>query len=159
LEVGTESSTLNGKMNPSRIPPPPPDPDAGTYQGRSVARHFVSPDGLIILVGKTAADNDVLSLKLGAPRDFWLHIASGPGSHVVVRNPEKLERLPRPTLKMAAGLAVKHSKAKAGGQSAVHLTTCDQVGKPRGFEAGKVTIGRFTTVNALAADASPTQED
>jgi predicted ribosome quality control (RQC) complex YloA/Tae2 family protein len=145
-------------MENKKAPPPPPDPNAGTYQGRSVARRIVSPDGLIILVGKTAADNDIVSLKLGAPHDFWLHIASGPGSHVVVLNPEKLERPPRATLKMAAGLAAKHSKAKAGGRTAVHLTTCDQVGKQRGFPAGKVTIGRYSTVQASPADAEvPTE--
>ena len=129
-------------------PPPPSDPDAGIWQGKSVARRFVSPDGLVVLVGRTAADNDVLSIKLAAPRDFWLHIASGPGSHVVVRNPDNLSRLPRETQQLAASLAVRHSKAKDGGKSAVHVTRCSEVRKPRGFPAGKVTLGRYSTVQA-----------
>jgi predicted ribosome quality control (RQC) complex YloA/Tae2 family protein len=133
--------------------PPPPDPDAGFYQGRSVARRVVSPDGLIVLVGRTAADNDVVTFKLGSPRDFWLHVATGPGSHVVVRNPERLERLPRDTQRLAAALAVRHSKAKAGGRTAVHLPTCGEVAKPRGFPPGKVTIARFSTVHASPEEA------
>lgn len=129
-------------------PPPPSDPDQGIWQGRSVARRFESDDGWIVLVGRTAADNDVLSIKLAAPRDFWLHIASGPGSHVVVRNPNNENRLPRSTQQLAASLAVRHSKAKAGGRTAVHLTRCSEVRKPRGFPPGKVTLGRYSTVQA-----------
>jgi predicted ribosome quality control (RQC) complex YloA/Tae2 family protein len=139
-------------------PPGPTDPDAGLWQGQQVARRFVSPDGFVVLVGKTAADNDVLSLKLASQKDFWLHIASGPGSHVVVRNPEGLERLPRDTLQFAAGLAARYSKARDGGRTAVHLTTCREVGKPRGLPPGKVTLGRYQTVQAaplhLDEDAS-----
>ncbi len=135
--------------------PPPPDPDGGFYQGRSVARRLVSADGLIVLVGRTAEDNDIVTFKLGAPRDFWLHVATGPGSHVVVRNPGGLERLPKDTQRLAAGLAVRHSKAKAGGRTAVHLTTCGEVAKPRGFPAGKVTISRYSTVHASPEDANP----
>lgn len=129
-----------------RTPPPPPDPDQGTWQGRSIARRFVSPDGWTVLVGRTAADNDLVTFKLGAARDFWLHIASGPGSHVVVRNPDKADRMPRDTQDFAAALAARYSKAKAGGRVAVHLTTCDQVTKPRRFAAGKVALGRYKTV-------------
>ncbi|MEO1086249.1 MAG: hypothetical protein AAFY88_18595, partial [Acidobacteriota bacterium] len=80
--------------------------------------------------------------------DFWLHIASGPGSHVVVRNPDNLDRLPKATQQLAASLAVRHSKGKAGGRTAVHLTTCSEIKKPRGFPAGKVTLGRYSTVHA-----------
>ncbi len=129
-------------------PPPESDPEAGTYRGRSVARRFVSADGMTVLVGRTAADNDILSLKLGRPYDFWLHIASGPGSHVVVRNDDRVDRLPRETQKLAAGLAAYHSKARKGGKVAVHLTTCDQVAKPRGLPAGKVTLRRHKTIQA-----------
>ncbi|MEM8931223.1 MAG: NFACT RNA binding domain-containing protein [Acidobacteriota bacterium] len=128
--------------------PPPPDPEQGTWQGRSIARRFVSDDGLTVLVGRTARDNDLLTFKLGTPRDFWLHIASGPGSHVIVRNPDNLDRLPRATRDLAASLAVRHSKAKAGGRTAVHLCRCAEVAKPRGFPPGKVTLKRFDTVQA-----------
>ncbi len=129
-------------------PPPPPDPDAGEWRGKSVARRFVSPDGFTVLVGRSAADNDILSIKLGSPRDFWFHIASGSGSHVVVRNPDGVDRLPRETQRFAAALAAGYSKAKRGGRVAVHVTTCSEVRKPRGYAAGKVTLGRFKTVHA-----------
>lgn len=128
--------------------PPPPDPDSGLWRGKSVARRFVSPDGLTVLVGRSAADNDVLSVKLAAPRDFWFHVASGSGSHVVVRNPDGLERLPRDTERYAAALAAGYSKVHRGGQVAVHVTTASEVRKPRGFAPGKVTLRRFKTIRA-----------
>jgi len=128
--------------------PGPTDPDQGIWRGRRVARRHVSPDGLVVLVGRSAEDNDILSLKLAAPRDFWLHVASGPGSHVVVRNPDGLRRLPRDTARFAAGLAAAHSSARDGGRVAVHLAFAAEVSKPRGLPAGKVQIGRWESVTA-----------
>jgi predicted ribosome quality control (RQC) complex YloA/Tae2 family protein len=113
-----------------------------------VARRFTSPDGLIVLVGRTAADNDVLSLKLAAPRDFWLHVAGESGSHVVVRNPDNLDRLPRQTSRFAAALAARYSKARRGGRVAVHLARCADVSKGRGLPPGKVQLRRYSTVHA-----------
>ncbi|MCB1056311.1 MAG: DUF814 domain-containing protein [Acidobacteria bacterium] len=131
-----------------KSPPPPPDPDQGLWQGRSIARRVESPDGMVILVGRTAADNDVLSLRLASPRDFWFHVAGEPGSHVVVRNPDNLDRLPRDTQQLAAALAAGYSKARRGGRVAVHMSRCSEVGKPRGLPPGKVTLRRFSTVQA-----------
>lgn len=135
-------------MTPRRHdgPPPPSDPDRGIWQGRSVARVAVSPDGMTVLVGKTAQDNDVLSLKLASPRDWWFHTAGESGSHVVVRNPDNLDRLPRDTRQYAAALAAGYSKARRGGKVAVHEARARDVSKPRGLPAGKVVLGRFTTL-------------
>jgi len=126
----------------------PGDPDHGVWAGRKIARRFVSPDGFIVLVGKTAEDNDVLTLKLAAPRDFWMHVAAESGSHVVIRNPERLDVLPRTTLQFAAALAAGYSKARRGGRVAVHVAQRADVSKPRGFEPGKVLLARYKTVYA-----------
>jgi len=127
-------------------PPGPTDADQGVFEGRSVARRFVSPDGMVVLVGRTAGDNDVLSLRLGDPQDFWLHVAGESGSHVVVRNPDRIDRLPRETARFAAALAAGYSKARNAGTVAVHLARCADVGKRRGAPAGEVTLARHDTV-------------
>lgn len=129
-------------------PPPPSDPDEGVWQGRSVARRVVSPDGMTILIGRTAADNDILTFKLASPKDFWLHVSGESGSHVVVRNPGGLDALPRETKQLAAALAAGYSKARRGGRLAVHLTRCRDVSKPRGLPPGKVTLNRFEAIRA-----------
>jgi predicted ribosome quality control (RQC) complex YloA/Tae2 family protein len=140
-------------------PLPPSDADAGIFAGRSIARRFISPDALIVLVGRTAADNDVLSLKLADPKDFWLHVASESGSHVVVRNPDKLERLPRDTLQYAAALAARYSKARNARRVGVHVATCADVHKPRGLPPGKVILKRFKTVHVCPRQAERSPPD
>jgi len=121
--------------------------DDEIWAGKRVARRFVSPDGFVVLVGRTAADNDVLTFKIAAPNDFWLHVAAESGSHVVVRNPEGADSLPRETLRFAASLAARYSRARHGGKVAVHVTRRSDVRKPRGLAPGKVTIGHFKTVH------------
>jgi predicted ribosome quality control (RQC) complex YloA/Tae2 family protein len=113
-----------------------------------VARVAESPDGMIVLVGKTARDNDVLSIKLASPMDFWFHVAGESGSHVVVRNPDKLDALPRATKSFAAGLAAGYSKARRGGKVAVHMARAADVSKSRGLAPGKVHLRRCSTVHA-----------
>lgn len=115
---------------------------------------------MIVLVGRTARDNDRLSLKLAAPRDFWFHVAGESGSHVVVRNPDNLDALPRDTKRFAAALAAGYSKARGGGKVAVHMARAGDVTKPRGLAPGKVHLRRFSTVQArpqrLEEDGDPT---
>lgn len=129
-------------------PPGETDPDSGIWQGRSIARVAASPDGMIVLVGRTARDNDVLSIKLASARDFWFHVSGESGSHVVVRNPDNLDALPRETKRFAAGLAAGYSKARRGGKVSVHMARAGDVSKPRGLAPGKVHLRRFSTVHA-----------
>lgn len=132
----------------TRKTPPPSDPDAGVWHGKRVARRFISPDGLTVLVGRTARDNDVLTFKIADQRDFWLHAAGTSGAHVVVRNPDNLVRLPRETLQYAAALAAGYSGARGVGRLSVHITMREDVRKPRGVPDGTVTLRRFTSVRA-----------
>ena len=138
--------------------PPPSDPDAGIWRGHSVARRLVSPDGWVVLVGRTAEDNDILTFRLAAPQDFWLHVSGESGSHVVVRNPDRLDRLPRDTLQFAAALAARHSKARKAGTVTVHLTTCVEVSKPRGSAPGKVTLRHFRGIRVRPADGDQSSD-
>ena len=104
-------------------------------------------DGFEVLVGKGDADNDALTFGVAEPRDFWMHVAGPPGSHVVVRNPDGLDALPRPVLIRAAELAAWHSKARgAKGKVEVHVCRVADVGKPRGFAAGQVLLRTWKAV-------------
>ena len=106
--------------------------------------HF---EGFEILVGKGAKENDELTFRVADPHDLWMHAAGYAGSHVVVRNPDRLETLPRTVVERAAALAVHHSKARdARGKVEVHVCRAADVRKPRGFPAGKVEIRRWESV-------------
>ena len=73
---------------------------------------FISSDGMEILVGNKDRDNDYLTFKVSSPQDFWLHVADNSGAHVIVRNENKVKRLPKKTLHQAASIAVYHSKSQ-----------------------------------------------
>jgi predicted ribosome quality control (RQC) complex YloA/Tae2 family protein len=104
-------------------------------------------DGFEVLVGKGDAENDALTFDVAEPRDFWLHVAGPAGSHVVVRNPEELDELPRTVLERAAELAAWHSKARGRrGKVEVHFCRVADVSKPRGFPPGQVLLRRWTAV-------------
>ena len=97
--------------------------------------------GFEVLVGKGAAENDRLTFGVAEPHDLWLHVAGPAGSHVIVRNPEKLEELPREVIQRAAELAAWHSKARGSrGKVEVHLCRVADVSKPRGFAPGQVLL-------------------
>ena len=107
----------------------------------------VAFEGFEILVGKGDAENDRLTFGVAEPRDFWLHVAGPAGSHVVIRNPDALEALPRPVVERAAELAAWHSKARGTrGKVEVHLCRVADVRKHRGFAPGEVLLKRWEAV-------------
>jgi hypothetical protein len=111
--------------------------------GKGNAYRSLMLDGFEVLIGKGDADNDNLTFKVAAPYDFWLHAASVPGSHVVIRNPDKLAEPPRSVLERAAELAAFYSKAREGGKTEVHWCRVADVNKPRGFAPGKVILKSY----------------
>jgi predicted ribosome quality control (RQC) complex YloA/Tae2 family protein len=111
----------------------------------SAARTFVSSDGFEILVGKRAKDNDQLTFKIAKSLDTWMHAADYPGSHVVVRNPNRKE-IPHSTLLEAAQLAAFYSQGKAQPKAAVHYTQKKFVNKPKGSAPGLVSLSSFKTL-------------
>lgn len=107
--------------------------------------------GFEVVYGTSAAQNDKISTELADPDDFWFHAAGYAGSHVIVRNPEKLWELPREVEKYAAGLAVLHSKAKAAkGKIEVHVAWARDVKKPRGFAPGKVLLNSHRSLKVYS---------
>jgi predicted ribosome quality control (RQC) complex YloA/Tae2 family protein len=107
----------------------------------------VEVQGFEVLVGKGDAENDRLTFEVAEPHDLWLHVAGPAGSHVVVRNPERLDELPREVIQRAAELAAWHSKARGSrGKVEVHVCRAADVSKPRGFAPGEVQLRKWTAV-------------
>jgi predicted ribosome quality control (RQC) complex YloA/Tae2 family protein len=109
------------------------------------ARRYVSSDDFEILVGKGSKDNDFLTFRVAKSSDLWLHAADYPGSHVVVRNPNRKE-IPQKTLIEAAQIAAFFSQAKTQTKVAVHYTQKKFVNKPKGAGAGLVSLASFKTI-------------
>ena len=117
-------------------------------------------EGFEILVGKQATDNDHLTFNVAEPHDLWLHVAGGtPGSHVVIRNPER-GAVPEAVTRCAAELAAWYSKARNAAKVEVHVCRAGDVKKARGAPAGQVQIARFKSVRVAPAPfAGSTTED
>ena len=55
----------------------------------------ITVNGFEVLVGRGDAENDELTFRVADPHDLWLHVSGPAGSHVIVRNPEKLDEVRR----------------------------------------------------------------
>jgi predicted ribosome quality control (RQC) complex YloA/Tae2 family protein len=108
-------------------------------------------NGFEVLVGRGDEDNDYLTFEVAEPHDLWLHVAGGtPGSHVVIRNPDKGE-VPRDVVEVAAAAAAWYSKARGAPKVEVHVCRASDVSKPRGAPTGLVELARWKSVRVKPA--------
>jgi predicted ribosome quality control (RQC) complex YloA/Tae2 family protein len=113
---------------------------------RHVARQFTSSEGMEILVGKSSRDNETLTQRIAKADDFWLHVAGYGGSHVVLRNPKKLDTPPRQSLLEAAQLAAYFSQARNAPKAEVHYTQKKFLSKPKGTKPGLVQLRKHKSI-------------
>jgi predicted ribosome quality control (RQC) complex YloA/Tae2 family protein len=114
--------------------------------------------GFDVFVGKGSRDNDDLTFDVAEAHDVWLHVGGEtPGSHVVVRNPQRRD-VPRDVIEGAAALAAWYSKARGSPFVKVDWCLRADVVKPRGAPDGLVELKRCQTVKvkpALPPGAAP----
>ncbi len=112
---------------------------------RSPFHEFAISNGRTARVGRSAADNDTLTLRHAKPGDLWLHVRGRTGSHVVV----PLGRNEDPSSEMlvdAAHLAARYSDAKDDDEVEVTYTRRKYVQKPRGAPPGSVRLLKEKTI-------------
>lgn len=88
-------------------------------------------DGNEIFVGKNNIQNEYLTFTLANPNDYFFHVASYPGSHVILRG-----SLNKETIKLASTIAAYYSKAK--GSVSVDYTLVKWVKKIKGMKGSFV---------------------
>ena len=110
---------------------------------------YLSADGIEILVGKNAAQNDRLTLS-ARPGEMWLHAKDMPGSHVIIKTEGEV---PRETLKQAALLAAWYSKGRSSSMVPIDYTLKKYVKKPSGAAPGKVIYTHHKTAYMTAGEA------
>ena len=103
-------------------------------------REFVSVDASTVLVGRGAADNDRLTLRVARPHDLWLHARGVTGAHVVVPLGKGKSCSPE-TLVDAATLAAHFSDLRGESIVDVLYTPRRFVHKRKGSPVGSVTLG------------------
>lgn len=114
--------------------------------------------GYEILVGRGDEDNDHLTFDVAEPHDLWLHVGGGtPGSHVVVRNPDRGE-VPKEVVEAAAAAAAWYSKSRGAPRVDVHWCRASDVSKPRGAPAGLVELARWKSLKVKPALPAGSEE-
>lgn len=112
---------------------------------------YISDSGIEILVGRSNAQNDLLTTKIAHRNDIWLHTQRIHGSHVIICCAG--EEPDGQTLMQAASLAALHSQAGGGGKVPVDYTRVKFVKKPAGALPGMVLYTDCSTVFAEADEA------
>ena len=110
---------------------------------------YVSGDGIDILVGKNAVQNDRLTAE-APPEAVWLHAKDMPGSHGIIRAEGEI---PPQTLKQAAMLAAWYSKGRRSSMVPVDYTRRRYVKKPSGAAPGKVIYTHQKTAYMTVEEA------
>ena len=105
---------------------------------RETYREF-NHNGFRILVGKSAANNDELTLKVAHKNDLWLHAKGVSGSHVVIKHQSK-KTFTNEVIMYAAQIAAYYSKSKGSAMVPVIYTLKKFVRKPKGAEPGQVFV-------------------
>jgi predicted ribosome quality control (RQC) complex YloA/Tae2 family protein len=109
---------------------------------------FTSFDHLQIFVGRSAADNDILSLssQYCDPQDWWLHVSGLPGSHVVLKSrDDDVQRKYPQSIYEAAVLAVHFSKSSSSSHE-VTLTRGRHISKNRNDPPGRVMLQKVIEI-------------
>lgn len=105
-------------------------------------RTLFTSDGWEVWVGRSTAENDLITHRLSNPHDFWLHVVGVPGSHVILRRPSRTA-IPKPrTLEEAASIAAFYSKARKLTRVPVIYTERKFVSKPRRGKPGQAICTR-----------------
>lgn len=109
---------------------PPRAPDAGG------PRRFVAEDGTLILVGRSARENDRVTFHLAGPDDLWFHARGMAGAHVVLKSGGREPS--EASLAAAASLAAYYSAGREAAVVAVDCVPRKRVRKPTGAPPGAV---------------------
>lgn len=112
---------------------------------RTPYREFVTAEGQPVLVGRGAADNDRLTLRVARPHHLWLHVRGVSGAHVVVPL-AKGKPCGAETLIDAATLAAHFSDLRGEQVVDVLYTPRRFVRKPKGSAPGAVRLEREKVV-------------
>jgi predicted ribosome quality control (RQC) complex YloA/Tae2 family protein len=154
LEACVDAGALNNLAAQLNLPAPEKKPSQSAKKEVKIpgVRRYRSSDGYEIMVGRAGADNDNLTFRVAKSYDLWFHAADYPGSHVVLRNPQRKPVPPR-SIAEAAQLAAKFSQARTLPRAAVNYCERKYVTKMKGFAPGQVRLSSFKTLMVEPAEA------
>jgi predicted ribosome quality control (RQC) complex YloA/Tae2 family protein len=120
--------------------------------GQSAPLKFVTPDGIVIWIGRNSRQNEQVTFGKGGGQDIWLHARGVPGSHVIIKSDGR--KIPDAVIQKAAGIAAYYSASRADAKVAVDITRCMYVKKIKGAAAGMVTYRNEETIMVVPRSES-----
>jgi predicted ribosome quality control (RQC) complex YloA/Tae2 family protein len=139
------------KPENKRIAPPEPQ----NKKPKQRLLQVNSSDNWIIYVGRNRHENDHLLTRLAQPSDIWFHILGQGGAHVLVRVPASKQDPPQSTIKEAALIAARMSKAGHGSKVRVVYTQVRHVKKIAKDKPGLVRYENEKTIEVDTAQPVP----
>ena len=128
---------------------------------KALPYHEVAFMGFMILIGKSAAKNDVLTFKVASKEDLWLHVKDASGSHVIVRQ-RPGQNFPQPVIEKGRRTSRLLFKAQRGKRMPRELHSkkiCSETqgcpAWPSRVGAGKGSIGETT----ILIEANPNHSE
>lgn len=109
-------------------------------------RRFHLGGGYEVWVGRNARQNDELTFHHAQKYDLWMHARGAPGSHAVLRLPNRSAEPDRRIIYQAAAIAAYFSKARGSALVPVMVAERKYVRKPRGAPPGAVAVEREDVV-------------
>ncbi len=113
-------------------------------KGKARPFEYRTANGLRILAGHNNKENDLLTLKMAGPKDYWFHTKDIPGSHVILFTEGR--ELTESAIFDAAAIAAYHSKGRSSENVPVDYTQVRYVKKPVGARPGMVIFTHNRTV-------------
>jgi len=117
-----------------------------TRTARALPYRVFEKKETIIWVGKNAASNALISLKLAAGNDLWFHVKDYAGSHVILRRRHKGRAFTEREIQDAALLALYYSEARSHGREDVSYTEAKHLRAVPGARAGSVHAAAARTL-------------
>lgn len=99
-----------------------------------------------VWVGRSSAENDLLTHRHAGLGDLWFHAQGVSGSHVILRTNGHPETVPKRIVAKAAALAALHSKARHAAIVPVMVAQRRYVRKPRKSPPGTATCLRYDSL-------------
>lgn len=112
-----------------------------------------SAQGLEIVAGRNARQNERVTFEEAHPEDLWLHARAVPGSHVIIRTAGQVPD--GETIRTAAQLAAYHSGARGDRAVAVVVTRKRFVQRAPGGKLGQVLVRQEEQVLTVPGELPP----
>ena len=126
------------------------------YKGLAVAL-FRSSDGFLIIRGKNKLANHAMLSKAASSFDYWLHLADGPSSHVIIKRDHPGHEVPETTLTEAAILCGLKSYRGHDQKADIMYALVKDVRKIKGLSHGQVAVNK--RIGTLRVNLDPLLEE